>query len=658
MSDFMPYSVARRTTAQARMRVYQKFKGVDFSSDEAQVALQRSPNSLNMYKNYSVELGQCVETRPGFRKTVRFPKQTDNTVYGQIFFENRSKTVTKIQPLVHVGTKLYLWENYPQKADMLNEIRQNEDLTELYAQMNCADSAMTVFDGRVYIADGKQMLVFDGQTVQPVSALALVPTTYIGRAPLGGGTQYQQLNLLQDQFTNTFLSDGKSKDYYLSMTEIDAVTKVIVDGQMLTADQYTVDKINGIVKFNTVPPAPQTPGQDTVSITAKKHIPGYAERIEKCRVMAVFDNRLFCAGNPDTPNVLYFSQRNDPTYFGEITYETDGKEPTAIVGLLRIGSELAAIKEESQQEATVYLHAPKETGIELSPKAYPAEEGLSGIGGAGRRMSLNFLDDAVFLSAMGLKAIGKRSLAYERCIEHRSSLVDGRLVNEKGLENGQLACWRGYLLCLVNGRIYLADSRQQYVQASTGNTEYEWYFWDNIGVYDDYGAFCPANTLYVYKDQLYFGADGALCTFNTDWIKDDSGELQAAAYLDDGQPIFWCWTTPFDALGQPNRVKKDNKNGGVLELKSMTNGEVKGKVRTNRAPWKEFVRIDGGYFDFSDLNFTDLTFSTEEKSLVAFQSRQKRWVKKQLMFYGDAPGRPGGLYAITMEAFLGGYYKG
>ena len=95
-----------------------------------------------------------------------------------------------------------------------------------------------------------------------------------------------------------------------------------------------------------------------------------------------------------------------------------------------------------------------------------------------------------------------------------------------------------------------------------------------------------------------------------------------------------------------------------MELKSMTNGEVKGKVRTNRAPWKEFVRIDGGYFDFSDLNFTDLTFSTEEKSLVAFQSRQKRWVKKQLMFYGDAPGRPGGLYAITMEAFLGGYYKG
>ena len=140
-------------------------------------------------------------------------------------------------------------------------------------------------------------------------------------------------------------------------------------------------------------------------------------------------------------------------------------------------------------------------------------------------------------------------------------------------------------------------------------------------------------------------------------VNDDSGELSAEAYTDDGRPIFWCWTTPFDALGQPNRVKRDNKRGGVLELKSMSHGQVKGKVRTNRAPWKEFVRVDGGYFDFTDLNFADLSFATEEKSLVSFQSKQKRWVKKQLMFYGDEAGRPGGLYAITMEAFLAGYYR-
>ena len=73
-------------------------------------------------------------------------------------------------------------------------------------------------------------------------------------------------------------------------------------------------------------------------------------------------------------------------------------------------------------------------------------------------------------------------------------------------------------------------------------------------MYDGSGAFRPAVSVLAYKDQLYIGTDnGVILTFNTDRIKDDSGELSAEAYTDDGRPIFWCWTTPFDALGQPNR---------------------------------------------------------------------------------------------------------
>ncbi len=146
-------------------------------------------------------------------------------------------------------------------------------------------------------------------------------------------------------------------------------------------------------------------------IEAKKHTDGYAARIETCRVMAVFDNRLFCAGNPETPNVVYFSQRNDPRTLARSPTRRTAREPTAVVGFMRIGSQLAAIKEESQQEATVFLHQPVETNIELSPKSYPADQGLSGLGVAGRRMCLNFLDDPVFLTTMGLKAIGKLSIA-------------------------------------------------------------------------------------------------------------------------------------------------------------------------------------------------------------------------------------------------------
>ena len=46
---------SKRTTLSPRTRVYNGFTGVDFSSDSAKVCLKRSPNSINMYKNYSVE---------------------------------------------------------------------------------------------------------------------------------------------------------------------------------------------------------------------------------------------------------------------------------------------------------------------------------------------------------------------------------------------------------------------------------------------------------------------------------------------------------------------------------------------------------------------------------------------------------------------------
>ncbi len=74
------------------------------------------------------------------------------------------------------------------------------------------------------------------------------------------------------------------------------------------------------------------------------------------------------------------------------------------------------------------MHQPVETNIELSPKSYPADRGFPAWG---RRKAdvFEFSDDPVFLTTMGLKAIGKLSIASERSIEHRSSLVDGRLVN-------------------------------------------------------------------------------------------------------------------------------------------------------------------------------------------------------------------------------------
>ncbi|MFQ7281696.1 MAG: hypothetical protein ACLRP7_05305, partial [Christensenellales bacterium] len=106
-----------------------------------------------------------------------------------------------------------------------------------------------------------------------------------------------------------------------------APVKATVNGEEKTEGvDFTVNREEGKITFNTAPPVPDTAGQDNVVITASKTVEKYAPSILHCTVATVFDNRIFLAGNPDTPNTIYFSQLNDPTYFGELTYEQVGTE--------------------------------------------------------------------------------------------------------------------------------------------------------------------------------------------------------------------------------------------------------------------------------------------------------------------------------------------
>ena len=60
-----------------------------------------------------------------------------------------------------------------------------------------------------------------GYEVKPVTQVAYVPTISIGRAPSGGGTPYEPINLLQNKWTETFLGTETDKEYQLSFKDLD-----------------------------------------------------------------------------------------------------------------------------------------------------------------------------------------------------------------------------------------------------------------------------------------------------------------------------------------------------------------------------------------------------------------------------------------------------
>lgn len=245
------------------------------------------------------------------------------------------------------------------------------------------------------------------------------------------------------------------------------------------------------------------------------------EAINGCTKSAVFDGRIFLTGNPALPNTVFYSNRNltganDPTYWGAYNYFNDGDGNTPNVDLLSTPSMLMVLKNNTVQDGSVYYHVPAynedEYSRDLVPKIYPSTAGAAGIGSAGNTVpgttACNFLDDPVFLSTRGLEAVGKQTVNLERTLTHRSSNIDRLLVKED-LSKASLAEWKGYLVICCDGRLYLADSRQMH-QHPDGSYQYEWYYLEGLGCYEDYyGGYRYLDSWYAIDEE---GRSLADCT--------------------------------------------------------------------------------------------------------------------------------------------------
>lgn len=475
-------------------------------------------NKLYLWHNYPDTIGVVM------KETVTLPEASETTSGGvhtfNIFLgENVAEIVGVYMP---DGEDITLNASY--KADTHTLTIQRSDLaaedvlylsyyegaikTEdaLFAGMNTRKSASFIFNNRLYIVDGVNYLLYDGSKVSSVLDNAYIPTTYKNIIPSGenadAGAEYEHRNLLQPKFKHTFFGDGENKVFYMNENELDAIAEVKVYGETLTEGEgYTVNLLEGKIELTEAPAKPADKNLPEthagVEITAEKAYE--SEQITGCTLSAIFDERVFLSGNPDYHNNIYYCGRNnitgrtDPSYFPATNYVADGVGMAAITGMLAVADTLMVLKGDTQQDGSVYFHTAYATGDDLHPKDYPSTRGLAGIGCLGA--CINFLDDPVFISRLGVEAVGQLSVRYERAIEHRSSLIDAKLVNME-LKNASLEEWNGYLIALVDGKIFMADSRQRYAH-DTGVMQYEWYYLEDIGIFkNQYLEYRYATRLY------------------------------------------------------------------------------------------------------------------------------------------------------------------
>ena len=590
-------------------RAYSNLRGVDFANEASLVNLSRSPDALNVWKNYNDVQSECIETRPGIQLL-----GTIGTKIMGIYIFSTSKAI------VHSGTSLYEWSNFPDEPT-------NETLRELFTSMDRNNrTSFNKFGEYLYINDGTNYLRYDGGNLTEVSQDAFIPTTTIGRSPSGGGEMYQDVNLLTSKRKNSFVADGTSTQYVLDAVGITRVDEVLVDG--VEVQNYTVNEGTGTITFDTAPTAPAL-SQDNVIITFTKDVIGYTDRISQCTKALIWDNRMFYTGNPMYPNVLFHSKLNDPTYISDLSYYEDGNSDSAIKDIV-VGSDvLWVFKDKDQNNANVFYHtkATEDTG-----NIYPSKQGNVETGCYAT--AINFLDDIVYLSRNGLQGIITAQLDNKQIISPRSHLVNSKLTNNSDYYNAQMENWNGYLFILVGDEIYLADSRQKAEYLSS--YEYEWYLW----------KFSVTPTLLKsYNGKMYIGTnDGKI--FLVDGTNDD------------GQVINSYWTTPMDNFKYPNHYKTTNKRGGIAKIKTIPNGKVKVAEMTNKRPEeKDIAQYSATGFDFSNVDFSNFSFVTANQSYIVYKIKEKKFTELGLKLYSDELDKPFGIYSIIIETFIGGYVK-
>lgn len=606
---------------------YNRFRGVDFSTDPTQVSDQRSPFCQNLI----ADLAGFPEKRPGWR-TVLDVGERINGMHYAVFASGVAAVI------LHAGEKLYSWQPGADTA------------AEFYTAANDARSRTFAHKGKLYFLDGKKYIVITEEngtfSAAPVTDNAFVPTTTIGMPAAGGGTPFEAVNMLTPRRINSLVGDGTSTLFRLDAEDIDAVLSVTVEGEKKAEEtDYTVDLAAGTVTFTNAPPEYAGGGGiDNVIIEFSKAVEGYTDRVDKCTFAESYgynnDNRFFISGNPEYKNWDWQSGLDDPTYYPDTGYTMIGADTSAIMGYIKQYDTLTVIKEDNEQDAEVFLRTAAMT--EDGKVYFPVKQGIKGLGAVSMNAFGTLRDDPLFLTKEGVYAIVTTTVQQERALQDRSFYVNAKLTKEENLKDAVAVVWNGHYILAVNGRAYVADGRQQTGQSRTEQYSYEWFYWTNI----------PARVFMELSGELFFGTeDGRICKFNTDIETMDR-------FNDDGAPIVARWSTKADALGTFARRKTMVKKGSMVVIKPYTRSSVKVYVATDKEHERFIKQEYMDIFTFADIDFSRFTFNTlDSAQVIPFNTKVKKFITLQMIFENDAANEGWGIYGAEIQYTVGNYVK-
>lgn len=593
------------------------FRGVDLLNSPSNVDESRSPAAPNMIRD---QVGK-VRKRMGY--TTRATAPNGSRINGVHFLNG--------ERLIHAGTKLYKLSG--------------TEWTELADDMADTLSKSFSFDGKLYLLDGNTYRVYDGIEVKAVSEEAYVPTIIISRNTEGGGVSYEALNLLGLAWKESFLGKADVKAYQLTTVELgeESVKVEILDAdgewvEKTEGTDFSVDREAGLVTFVTAPGESPVKGQDNVRITASKAREGYADKINKCRVFAVYgvggaEDRIFLSGNPDEPGQDWYSGFEDPTYFPDTAYTKVSRDGSAVEGYAVLGNTLATFLQGKGvgRNAVVRTGSLDENGEAL----FRITNTLLGEAPVAPHSFAYLGKDPLFLTGRGVYAITAEELTGEKYSQERSYYISSALAEYEAGEEAFASVYRDFYVLSIGGNLYFLDGQQRSYEKDRpySSYQYEAYYWPDIGA------------------RLTWTEDGAL------WFGTEDGKLKEFArnvddpesYNDDGAAIDAYWeTSDFDG-----KTFFKNKTFTAVSVRLAAAVLTGVKIYAQRRGiWKLVydAKERARFFDWNYIDFSKFVFSSDwTPRTLSGKVKIKKVDKTRFRLQNSEKNEPFGIYAFGVE---------
>lgn len=230
-------------------RILTAFGGIDVTSDDSNVALNRFPYIVNMWRDFKSENGAAVETFPGWRM-IPWNTGSENRINGLYFATlSHENSMHKIV-IIHKGHEVY----YGDAEDKDTE----KQLTKI-GECQGIDSRGFQHGNAFYLLDQntiyKLALKNGTLSMSEVGTEAYIPTTY------ADGAEYEQRNMLTNQFYHKYniqkpeeiTTPGAGITFTIRSDKPDEAEVTAIDSKLeyvyipstctINGKQYTVTKI-------------------------------------------------------------------------------------------------------------------------------------------------------------------------------------------------------------------------------------------------------------------------------------------------------------------------------------------------------------------------------------------------------------------------------